>query len=282
MKKLGAAGAALTVSSSVAAADSGRGRTLRPSTSGIEALSEAAVTVTEDANVRVEMSGTKRAGVSAAKGYRVELNDAQTESGRPTPQQAKATVVPLPESELPAQKSDRQTELSSSKTRTDTATEDDGIGTLSHGGGDSESDYEGGVWARTEDPIDITVTKTNHRIEWTTSGGETDWVGRKYDANAYRVESPPAPPSPGKNASIWHVDDSGFYSPDWSGYDVDSEVYADYYNWTWSYDTNKTTSHHRVTAVGNPDGSLDWSTSHWHTGEDATALRVDAGIYGNY
>lgn len=282
LKKLGITGTALVASSGVAVADPGRDRTLRPDTTGLDALDEVRVTVTEEADVRVDMTGTKGADVRGTKGYRVELADVRNDDGQLTPQQASATVVALSESDVREQRTDARTETSGAGPITQTATEDGGVGAQDHGGGDGESDYEGGAWARTEDPVDITVTKTNHRIEWTTSGGEVDWVRRKLDSNAYRVESPPTPPSPGKNASIWHEDGSGYYSPNWSGDDVESEVYADYYNWTWSHDDNKTTSHHRVTTVGNPDGSLDWSTSHWHTGEDAGLLRIDAGIYGDY
>src|SRR6056297_2391480 len=166
LKTLGIAGAALAVSPGVAASRSGRGRTMRPDTAGIDALDDVTVTVTEDANVRVDMSGTRRPGLSGSKGYRVRLQNVRADDGRPTPRRAEATVVPLAEADLPDRRDDARTETSSPESVTDTATQADGVGTASHGGGDGESDYEGGAWARTEDPIDITVTKTNHNIEW--------------------------------------------------------------------------------------------------------------------
>ena len=49
---------------------------------------------------------------------------------------------------------------------------DAGIGTQSHGGNDGQGDYEGGIWVRSEDWVDINLGITEGWIDWTTSGGE--------------------------------------------------------------------------------------------------------------
>jgi hypothetical protein len=282
LKKLGIAGVTLTALPGVVAADSGPAQTIRPNTSDYDALDEVEVTLTKDANVRVDMSGTVDADVHQAKGYRVKLTDVQTDYGQLTPQQADVTLVRLPRSKLPGQRNDRQGVSSNSDSGSGTASVNGSIGTLNHGGTDNERDEEGGAWARTLDLVGITVTRTDHRIKWTTSNGEVDWANWRWNAEWNTISSPPTPPSPGKNASIWKPDDYGHDYTTWLGDTVQSDAYGDYYNWTWSYDRNKTTTHHRILLIGRPDGSLHWETNHWNNGEDAGALLIDAGIHGNY
>lgn len=273
LKRLGVAGAVLTTPVRTVAAESDQTRLIRPDSSGYDALDEVVVTITESGNTRVDMSGTRSTDVRETKGYRTQLVNAQTSDGRLTPQLASATVVELPSSMLPKQKTDQPGTSSEA---------DSGSGTASSGGsGNNESDKQGGVWARTEDPIDITLTQTDHWIEWTTADGDVDWVKWNWKAEWHSVESPPAPPSLGKDTSIWKSDDHGHCYTDFEGNAVESKASADYYNWTWGHDKNKTTTHHRIIVEGNPDGSLGWQTSHWHTGEDAMLLHVDVGIHGD-
>lgn len=282
LKRIGTTGVLLSALSGIGAADSPSTHTIHPSTEGHDALNQVEVTLTEDNTVRVDMSGTIDPENHGTEGYRVKLTDAQTADGRLTPQQADTTVVELPQSELPSQEDDQQRTISGSESDSTTVSTENNAGTLDHGGGDNQQDSQGGAWARTEDPFDITVAKTNHWIKWTSSNGRVDSARLSWQGKSWKVSSPPTPPSPGKNASIWKVKNIGPGSSGWPDRDVKSTVHGDYINWTWSYDKNKTTSHHRVTVRGNPNGSLDWHTTHWHKGEDSALLRVDAGIYGKF
>jgi hypothetical protein len=142
---------------------------------------------------------------------------------------------------------------------------------MSHGGNDGEGDYEGGIWVRSEDSPDIDLTYTEGWIDWTTSGGEVDYVDWKYHAVGCDT-----------GCSTWYVEDSGHNYSDFSGDTVEVKFYGDFYNYDFPSDGGRTEAHHRLWTTGNPDGSMDWTTDHWHTGEHAWSLRTDAGWFGNY
>lgn len=278
LKTAGATTAALMGGIGAASATPSVAGKLRPNTTGFRVLDEVVVTLYEDGRTKVDMSGNKASDFDRTIGYRVIVSGAQNAKGEVTPEQAEATITTVSKSELPDASSDQETTTVESGDGSSSSDGGGSVGTLDHNGGDSESDYEGGVWARTEDPPDYTLAKTEHWISWTTSGGEADWVHWSWEATAYTVYPGP---NPGTDKSIWKIEDAGHSYTDWSGSDVEDKVYADYYNYTWSYDENRTETHHRIWCYGNPNGSLDWDTTHWHNGEDAGWLRVDAGIYGN-
>lgn len=277
LRAAGTTTAALITGVGAASATSPVAGKLRPDTTGFKALEEVVVTLYEDGRTKVDMEGTKARDFHQTTGYRVTVTGAKNAKGEVTPEQAEATITPVPKSQLPDQTTDEET--TTTKSGSGSSSDSGGsIGTLDHNGGDSESDYEGGAWARTEDPPDFDLALTEHWITWTTSGGEADWVHWSWEATAYTVYPGP---NPGTDESIWKIEDAGHSYTDWAGSDVEDKVYADYYNYTWSYDYNRTETHHRIWSYGNPNGSLDWETTHWHNGEDAGWLRVDAGIYGN-
>ncbi len=105
-------------------------------------------------------------------------------------------------------------------------------------------------------------------MRWTTSGGEADWYNAKGAWWAGEFVAPP---------SDWDHNDSWFGSPNWSGSTVKLTYHVDYINWTWQWNDVKTEAFHRITLIGNPGGYLNWSTNHWHTGEDAGLLSAQAG-----
>jgi len=222
-------------------------------------------------NVRsnVEMSGTKPADATGAAGFRVILENLTDAQDNWAPEQATARIKELPMEAVP-QQSDSQSESGTGKSGSGTSSDSD-IGTMSHDGSDSESDYQGGAFCRSEDWVDINLGITEGWIEWTSSSGEVDWV--KWGYHAISCDT---------GMTTWYIDDAGHEYTDWGGSDVEVKFYGDYYNWDWSYNDNKTTAHHRIWTYGNPDGSMDWDTVHWHEGEDSGSLRTDAGWFSDY
>lgn len=269
LKKAGISASALAIATQPVAGDeSGPARTITLDTSGFAGLNEAKVTLFEDARVKVDVAGTRPANPAESAGFSVQVGNHRSAAGRWAPEQAEAGIETVPSHEIE----------DSSGSTSDGAVSDSGsaggsdIGTLDHGGGDSESDYEGGCWVRSEDPIDLNLAITEGWTQWTTSGGEVDWVGWKYHAVPCETAA----------GTTWHLEDADHSYTSFSGDDAFTRFYADYYNWDWSYNDNKTTAHHRLYLTSNPDGTMDWSTTHWHDGEDAGLLRTDAGWFSNY
>ncbi|MFC7081372.1 hypothetical protein [Halorussus caseinilyticus] len=229
------------------------------------------VTLFENGHAKVEMSGTRPADPSEATGYSVRLGELGQNPGARALDRANARVESLPADEVLAQDG-VSTETTTGKTGSgsDTASSSD-IGTMDHGGNDGEDNYEGGLWVRSEDSADFTLAITEGWIDWTTSGGEADYVDWLWHATAC---------APG--LADWNIDDAGHSYTDWSGDDVEVKFYGDYYDYASGDDSKRTDSYHRLYAYGNPDGSMDWDTTHWYTGEDASGYRFDAGYFSGY
>jgi hypothetical protein len=241
-------------------------------TSDYPHLKGVTVTLFENGHAKVEMSGTRPANPSEAKGYSVQLGDLGENPGRRALDRANARVESLPANKVVAENAPR-TGTSTGKTGSgsDGTSSDSNLGTMSHGGNDGESNYEGGLWVRSEDSGDFTLAITEGWIDWTTSGGEVDYVDWLWHATAC---------APG--LADWNIDDAGHSYTDWSGDDVEVKFYGDYYDYASSDDSKRTDSYHRLYAYGNPDGSMDWDTTHWYTGEDASGYRFDAGYFSGY
>lgn len=155
----------------------------------------------------------------------------------------------------------------------DRITGSDGVGAADHDGGDSESDHEGGAWIVSEDPVNLNVAKTQHWLQWDETAGNVDWADAAGSWTAWEYTVPP---------SDWNHNDSWFTGYDFGGNTAEITYKVDYINWTWNWNHNKTEAFHRITLVGNPGGDLNWSTTHWHTGEDAGLLNAKAGHYSGW
>ena len=268
LKKFGVSAAGLSLAThSAAAQQADVARKMSVDTSGHEGLNEATVTLYDNGKSNVEMSGTKPADATGAAGFRVIVENLTDAQDNWVPEQATARIKELP---MEALSQGPSSESDAGKSGEGTSTNSD-IGTMSHGGSDSEADYQGGAFCRSEDWVDINLGITEGWIEWTTSSGEVDWVRHGYHAVTCDT-----------GITTWYIDNAGTSYVDWGGSDVEVKFHGNYYNWDWSYNSNKTTAHHRIWTYGNPDGSMDWDTSHWHNGEDAGSLRTDAGWFSNY
>lgn len=275
LKTVGAGIGGLTVSTAAVSAQEQPEvvRTLRPTTTGHPTLDEVIVKLHDNGSIHVGMGG-KLSEPTGPAGYTVLVRN--FENGN-TPEQASATVQKVQKSELPTQAKPNDEGTTDSGTAHGSASRsgtDGSIGTMDHNGGDSQNDYEGGCWIRSEDPPDLDLCKTDHWTTWTTSGGEVDSVEWRYKWTTWEYTTPES------DWNLWDIYHDGI---DWSGTDANSRVVADYYNDTWSYDYNRTWAYHRTNISCDPDGSMTWWTDHWHEGEDAGWLRVDAGhyTYGN-
>lgn len=269
LKKFGGSVTALALATqSTVATDSEPVRTIDLDVSAFEYLDEAVVRLFADERKNVQMVGTRPETPTDAAGYGVALSGLRSESGRWTPAQARAEVSVLPASEL-VRKNESGT--SSNELSGSGSSGTSGVGTQSHDGSDSESDYEGGIWTRSEDPIDLNLAITEGWIDWTTSGGEVDYVQWKWHAVACET-----------CCTTWYIEDAGHSYSDFSGSDVDVKFYGDYYNYNYGDDNERTEAHHRLWTSGNPDGSMNWWTDHWHNGESSGNLRTDAGWFSNY
>lgn len=270
LKKIGGTATALTLATQPVVGQDGEvARTIDLDAPGHDDLDGATVTLFEDGRTRVRMGGTRPANPSEAKGYRVVLKGLENEAGRYVPEQARAEIKALPASEFVRQDDSGAEEndgLSGSGTSGDS-----GVGTQDHNGGDSESDYEGGIWTRSEDIIDIDLAYTEGWIDWTTSGGEVDYVQWKYHAVGCDT-----------GCSTWYVEDADHDYTEFSGDDSATGFHGDFYNYDFGDSSERTDAYHRLYVNANPDGSMDWTTNHWHEGEYSGSLRTDAGWFSNY
>jgi hypothetical protein len=247
-------------------------REMNLDTSDYPHLDSVTVTLYTDGQKNVQMSGTRPAKSTDTAGYSVRLFGLSNAQGKYTPSQATARIEEVPASEVISTNDSSGTmNGENSGSGSDGTSSDSNLGTMSHGGNDGEGDYEGGIWVRSEDSPDVDLTYTEGWIDWTTSGGEVDYVDWKYHAVGCDT-----------GCSTWYVEDSGHNYSDFSGDTVEVKFYGDFYNYDFPSDGGRTEAHHRLWTTGNPDGSMDWTTDHWHTGEHAWSLRTDAGWFGNY
>lgn len=269
LKKIGGTATVLTLAAPRAIARDGEvARRIDVDAPGHDDVDGATVTLYEDGRTRVQMTGTRPANPTRAKGYRVLLKGLTGPSGQYTPEQARAEIKALPPGEFLRKNGSGGTEnedFSGSGTSGDS-----GVGTQGHNGGDSESDYEGGIWVRSEDIVDIDLAYTEGWIDWTTSGGEVDHVQWKYHAVGCDT-----------GCSTWHVDDAGHDYTEFNGDDSATGFHGDFYNYDFG-SSDRTDAHHRLYVNANPDGSMNWTTDHWHEGEYGDSLRTDAGWFTNY
>jgi hypothetical protein len=270
LKRIGGTATALALATPTAVAQEGEvARTIDLDAPGHADFDGATVTLYEDGRTKARMSGTRPANPRQAKGYRVVLKGLRNAAGEYVPEQAQAEIRALPPSEFVGK--DRSGTGQDDGLSGSGSSGDSGVGTTGHGGNDGQSDYEGGIWVRSEDSADVDLTYTEGWIDWTTSGGEVDYVQWKWHATAC---------SPG--AADWNIDDAGHSYSDFSGDDVEVKFYGDYYDYATGDDSERTNSYHRLYATGHPNGSMSWDTIHWHTGEAADSHSFDAGYFSQY
>lgn len=256
----------------VAGAKGGPGNRVELDTSEYGTLDRASVTRQGRDVLVVEMGGTVPPGTGAG-GYTVSFpgaGDGTAGTDRTSVDLADARLAASTGGPGVATQPERG-EVSSSD-GSDATTGTEGFGTSSHDGGDLESDYEGGAFVVSKDVVNLNLAKTEHWLDWSESSGNVDWASANGHWTAWKYTVPP---------SDWDHNGSSFTSYDFGGSTVDITYKVDYINWTWNWNHLETEAFHRVTLVGNPDGYLNWGTTHWHTGEDAGSLHANAGHYSN-
>lgn len=279
LKKLGIAGFAGLAAPSAASATPGNApgepsRVLKPDTAGFDHLDEVVVELYEDEEaVDVSMRGVRPADPANARGYRVRLENAYRGNGEGrtfTPARATPVITPIPASELP-----EGTDSDGGETGSASADSDDVDSTNNVS---PTQDYEGGVFGRTRDPPNFELCYTEQRANWTSSGGSTDYISYWHNGEAYTVYVGSSLDPDGPGYSIWHRDDLD-HDITWPFDQVRYKVVANYYNDTWSWDHNRTWADHTLYLWGLPDGSMEWATSHSHSGEDSGMLSFESGYF---
>lgn len=254
------------------AAESQSAQKLSPSTAEIPDLEDVTVRFYDNGDVNVVMGGT-RSKNEKSSGFRVNLINTENKMGKLTPERASASVSSIQESEYLRRETNSKAKSTDSNGGSGTKSSTQSISPSAVGsGGDNESDREGGVWIRTKDPANLDLALTQQWIRWTTSGGEVDWAKWNWETHAYEIPL----------VSDWNIGSSGHSNTSFPDSTVQSKVYGNYYNWTWSYNDNKTTTHHRLWAIGYGDGSLDWYAEMWSNGEDSHLLHYEGGTESNY
>jgi hypothetical protein len=251
------------------------------------------IVLKEGKEADVTLEATRPAEMVGDQAFSVEVSGAFDDDGLPAPSRAEVTVNAIdnrpdhandPSGRGTKQDKGEKTRLSDVQTGgdsgSDSSAEDQSVSIQDHEGSDTEHDYQGGVWARSEDPPDWDLTMTEMWLRWgitlyEVTSADVAWRGQAWDIFL-------GSDIDGSQWSKWKIDSVDYWGIDWSGTTAAATVTGDYYNWTWMWDHNKTTAYHWVGGTCNPDGSLDWKVQHNHQGEDADLLRVDAGSYGTY
>lgn len=280
LKLLGTTGSASIFSAGAAAAagsNSGNGQTFRPETAGLDTVDEAVVNISEKGVIRIRMGGTIEPG-TPARGYNVDFHDLRDKKGDVRPDRAQVVAKQIPVDGLSGQAEahvkktpDDQVEertVTSEESKQGTDRAGDGLPVMS-GGGDNQSDYEGGCWVRSEDPGDLDLCMTKFWMVWDRSGGDVGWNDWRYNAKGFDTPA----------QTYWNLRNAWFGNSNFDGDDVTADMGANYRNWNWRADSKNTDAHHRLNLSGDPDGSLTWWTNQWHTGQDSHLLRTDTGHY---
>lgn len=268
LKKAGVSATALAIATQPVASDETKPvRTIELDTSRFDHLHEANLTLFEDGSKRVKMAGTRPANPDGGAGFEVSVENLRDGNGLYVPEQATAQLRRVPEPQS-SRGEDAGGSLADDLSGSGSSG-DSGIGTEDHGGDGRGSNYEGGLWVITEDPAYINLASTEGWIDWTT---DVDYVEWKWHAV-------PCETSVG---TTWHIDDAGHSWTNWGDDYVQVRFYGDYYNYDWGDNDERTDTSHRLYATGNADGSMDWQTYHWHSGEDSGNLRAKAGYKDNF
>lgn len=217
-------------------------------TSSFDKLERATVTIFEDESILTQIDGTRPPAFDEAGGHRVEVQNLRNEDGTWNPEQATAEVKLLSKSEIEV-----QNETDPSQSRSDSGSgsgsanksgTDSNAGTLYHGEGDNESDYEGGAWLTSEDAVDVDLCHTEAWNNWTTSNEEVDYVKSKYHVV-----------SCGNPASTWHIKNHGHPWTKFGRGHADSKFVGEFYNTNFFPQDSYTEADHRIYLTAWPDGS---------------------------
>jgi hypothetical protein len=286
VKALGTSVSVLGLSSTSVVANEREERKISPSTEDFPNLQAVNVHLSEDSTATVEMTGKMPDDAISDRGYRVIVKNSQSERGEPTPGRATVNVVQVPEEELPPQDNEERVESNSTASGGGQYEKSDSSHEKSErsetqlnsqvGGVDGESDFKGGAWAVTQDPINIDCTLTELWLDWSYSSGNFSWNKWYWKCTSYDIWLP-------TGWSKWRWDGAETSSPliitdGW----VQTSVDGDYFNWTWGDDNKKTTAKGSVFLMGRADGSLAWTTSGQASGEDSGLLHFDGGYYSGY
>lgn len=229
-------------------------KVLTPPTGQFTGIDEAVVKLYP--NNRVEYMVAGEGSKVGASDYMIGLENAQNSKEQYAPEQATVHLTQQSETNDPNRRQQK------GNPNTQTSSESDGEVTAAA--------TEAGAYCMIHDPPHYDLCRTRHTLDFI-CGGDADYAGRWYSATAWC-------PTEAPNKTCWKHDYNGFrYLHDRRV--VESEVEAQYYNYNFLDNDNRTTAWTQVYLKGRPNCTWRWEVRWSSWGEASGLLHAHFGKY---